>query len=274
MTKNSIYLLISIISLTFYSCTKEPSASFTMSKASAEINEEIIFTNTSSDGVSYAWEFGDGGKSTDESPKYKYTKAGTFSVTLTAYSKKEKKSSSRTLNIIINPESYRFSGIIDGTQTDYNTANGAYSNYFGSSSSIGVSVSTKIIESSIANSDNVSGPGISINLGTLSYVGGSVAPESDFTAFITPKSYPISFEAVDGVSITYTDASGEIWSTNNGISNQSGSSFVITEAADATLPFGDQQIRFKATFNAKLYNSSGSFKNFTNCYYYAAFSNI
>ncbi|HRG58705.1 MAG TPA: PKD domain-containing protein [Bacteroidia bacterium] len=271
--KKILNLFLIFLTISIFSCKKEPSASFTASKTNAEIDEEITFTNTSTDGVTYSWEFGDGATSTDESPKHAYTKDGSYTVTLTAFSKKEKKSNTTTSKIIVNKESYRFSGTIDGTIVNYNTATEDYSSYFGTDGSIGVSTSTKIVESSIANANNTDGPSISIKLGTLTYVGGSVAPESDFAAFITAKSYPFSLGALDGISISYMDANGVIWSTDNGITSQSGSSFVITEVKDVTDPFGDQEISFKATFTAKLYNGS-SFKTFTNCYYYAAFSNI
>lgn len=42
------------------------------------------FTNTSSGGTSFAWEFGDGGSSTEENPSHAYAADGTYSVTLTA----------------------------------------------------------------------------------------------------------------------------------------------------------------------------------------------
>lgn len=43
------------------------------------------FTNTSTNGSSYAWDFGDSsGTSTDESPVYTFTQEGTYTVTLTA----------------------------------------------------------------------------------------------------------------------------------------------------------------------------------------------
>jgi len=42
------------------------------------------FTNTSSGATTYAWDFGDGGSSTDENPSHTYGADGTYSVTLTA----------------------------------------------------------------------------------------------------------------------------------------------------------------------------------------------
>ena len=45
----------------------------------------VAFTNTSLQGVSYQWNFGDGGTSAAEHPLYTYNLAGTYSVTLTAF---------------------------------------------------------------------------------------------------------------------------------------------------------------------------------------------
>lgn len=46
-------------------------------------NEAMQFTNTSTSGVSYLWDFGDGVTSTNENPSHVYTVAGNYSVQLT-----------------------------------------------------------------------------------------------------------------------------------------------------------------------------------------------
>jgi len=61
----------------------EPVAKF-QCKTSALVGEEIIFTNNSDNASTYAWDFGDGGSSTDANPTHVYNDAGTFTVTLTA----------------------------------------------------------------------------------------------------------------------------------------------------------------------------------------------
>jgi PKD repeat protein len=45
---------------------------------------EVTFTNTSQDATSYAWDFGDGGTSTDANPVHTYAVAGIYTVSLTA----------------------------------------------------------------------------------------------------------------------------------------------------------------------------------------------
>jgi PKD repeat protein len=92
-------IILVVFSLT--GCQKEPSASFTASKTIATLNEKITFTNTTGDGDHYEWDFGDGSKSEEASPSHSYTKVGNYVVTLKAFSKNGKKTSSVSETITI-----------------------------------------------------------------------------------------------------------------------------------------------------------------------------
>jgi PKD repeat protein len=101
MRNLKILMLISLSIAIFSSCQKEPSASFTASKPSAKVNEVIVFSNTSDDGDNYEWSFGDGVTSTLENPTHSFTSAGTFNVTLTAFSKNGKKDDDASIIITV-----------------------------------------------------------------------------------------------------------------------------------------------------------------------------
>lgn len=73
-----------------------PSAGFTADKNDVLKNETVTFTNTSEDAFSYLWDFGDGTTSTLENPTHEYTAAGTFTVSLTAFSENKEKSDEAT----------------------------------------------------------------------------------------------------------------------------------------------------------------------------------
>lgn len=96
-----IGFLGAVILLFFTACEKKPEACFVVSKAEVEINEKVLFTNCSVDAYSYFWNFEDGTTSREENPEKIYTTEGTYKVTLIAYSKHEKKSSTATKIITV-----------------------------------------------------------------------------------------------------------------------------------------------------------------------------
>jgi len=61
-----------------------PIASFTVSPSSGKRPLTVLFKNTSTDSISYSWDFGDGNTSTDENPSNIFELAGEYTVTLTA----------------------------------------------------------------------------------------------------------------------------------------------------------------------------------------------
>ncbi|MBL0341053.1 MAG: PKD domain-containing protein [Bacteroidetes bacterium] len=63
-----------------------PTPSFTVSNPIGCKPLSTIFTNTSTNGVTYLWDFGDGNTSTGFNPANQYLNAGTYNVTLTATS--------------------------------------------------------------------------------------------------------------------------------------------------------------------------------------------
>lgn len=77
-----------------------PIASFTYSPTEISLgNQPVVFTNTSTNGDTYEWIFGDGGLSTDENTSHKYVTPGDFVVRLTVTSADGCKSS---VDVIIN----------------------------------------------------------------------------------------------------------------------------------------------------------------------------
>ncbi|MCF0060626.1 PKD domain-containing protein [Dyadobacter chenwenxiniae] len=60
----------------------QPTAEFDISGDDCTHNCDVTFTNKSTSGITYLWNFGDGGLSTDLSPKHNYKRAGAYNVIL------------------------------------------------------------------------------------------------------------------------------------------------------------------------------------------------
>lgn len=82
-------------------------------------NFEIDFYNSSSDATSYTWSFGDGQSSTEEDPTHRYSKPGTYTVTLTARNSKGSHQATAQITIT-NPAYTYFLGITYTKVPQYN----------------------------------------------------------------------------------------------------------------------------------------------------------
>lgn len=101
MKSNVSFFILSIFLIALVGCKKQPTASFTVDNYSPFINDVIHFDNTSLEGITFTWDFGDGATSTEENPSHTYVNAGVYTVTLTAYSKKSKKADSYSTTITV-----------------------------------------------------------------------------------------------------------------------------------------------------------------------------
>lgn len=103
MKRNFTLFFSAVLCICLYmtSCVKKPNASFSVSNSNPKVGEYVSFSNTSSDAKSYSWNFGDGQSSMDASPSHVYYRHGTYTVTLTAYSKNEKKNDVATSTITV-----------------------------------------------------------------------------------------------------------------------------------------------------------------------------
>ncbi|MBX9734862.1 MAG: PKD domain-containing protein, partial [Chitinophagaceae bacterium] len=66
----------------FNGCKKDDPAPPTATFTYVANGREVTFTSTSTNAKTYAWDFGDGGTSTEQNPKYTYSVYGKYTVTL------------------------------------------------------------------------------------------------------------------------------------------------------------------------------------------------
>ena len=70
---------------TLASCAVKPVANFTLPTQKIVAPSDVTFANTSVKADSYAWDFGDGGTSTEANPTHRYDRSGNYTVTLKAF---------------------------------------------------------------------------------------------------------------------------------------------------------------------------------------------
>lgn len=73
-----------LAALLLSSCAVKPVANFTVPTGKLVAPAEVAFTNNSIKAESYAWDFGDGAKSTEANPTHRYTHSGNYEVVLNA----------------------------------------------------------------------------------------------------------------------------------------------------------------------------------------------
>jgi hypothetical protein len=91
---------LTVMLFTVFSCERLPKPRFSYSpEKNAESGDTIRFINESSRASAYEWEFGDGGTSTKDHPKYIYREAGIYAVKLTAHNESGKDFTTESITI-------------------------------------------------------------------------------------------------------------------------------------------------------------------------------
>jgi len=90
MKKVLAFILI-IPSILMVSCKKQPTACVTADKTTIMVGETVNFTSCATDAESVSWDFGNGNKAEGTSVSQTFNAAGSYLVTMTAKSKKDKK---------------------------------------------------------------------------------------------------------------------------------------------------------------------------------------
>lgn len=153
---------------------------------------------------------------------------------------------------------------LDGTSKSYveSYTSPMVTNGQSNSGAITSPTSTMTVGTGFSNS---TGAVIRIHKGLFSVPSG-INGDAAFTAFFPKTSQVYSANASNGIKIEWFDSTGALWSTDQGIANQTGSVLTIVDNAQDYVRDGSGYLMMKvyATFNCKLYNTSGSVKTITN----------
>lgn len=99
--KKTLLLLLLPAGLLMSGCKKMPVASISADKKSVVMAETVTFTSNATNSTKTTWDFGDSSTGEGESITHAYTATGTYLVTATSYSKKDKKWDKASLLITV-----------------------------------------------------------------------------------------------------------------------------------------------------------------------------
>ncbi len=258
--RNTSKLLASLFMIVFLaSCNKKPVAAFGFSTTVPLVDEDITFNNTSTNGETYSWDFGDGTSSELQSPKKSYAVEGTYNVTLTTYASNGRKWNKTSQDIVVLHPEAMYSGDMNAIFTRLlHGVNGAVYGY-GYSGTISGGTVTRVYEAKVGRySGSVTLQEMKCEIGTVTYPDTYTLAQSHpvFHSAISVKTYNYSAAAANGVRLSYVDEFGMTWSTDAGTGSQSGSTFVCTYTND-TSNGGYEAEYMKAHFKCNLYNGLG-----------------
>lgn len=103
--KKILFLCAFAATITFTNCMKmDPVACLaTANPTTGKVGASLSFTSCSTDAHHEEWDFGDAATTTGTTVTHAYSKAGTFTVKLTALNEAKTKSDSKTTTITITP---------------------------------------------------------------------------------------------------------------------------------------------------------------------------
>ncbi|WP_319507716.1 PKD domain-containing protein [uncultured Methanolobus sp.] len=186
-----------------------PVANFTSNITSGALPLAVNFTDLSTNTpTSWAWDFGDGGNSTDQNPLYVYTSVGTYNVTLNATNADGSDATTRTnyITVAIAPVAGFSSNVTSGavplsvnfTDESANSPSSWFWDFGDGSNSTSqnpihnyTSVGTYTVS---LNATNVGGSNISTQ---LNYITAAEVPVANFSANVTSGAVPLSVNFTD-----------------------------------------------------------------------------
>ena len=97
--KRPVFMTLVSIVILICACKDLPIASFTISTDSPEVGDTVHFQNTSTNALTYEWDFGDEIISYEENPSHSYTSAGKFNIQLAASNENGTDETSETIEV-------------------------------------------------------------------------------------------------------------------------------------------------------------------------------
>ena len=101
--RNTVKFSLYFCTMVLLAACSKPLANFTYSPEESKVPARVQFKNESKKAETYEWDFGDGNKSTEESPEHRYLSSGDYTIVLKA-SKGDKSTTISTTITIIPPE--------------------------------------------------------------------------------------------------------------------------------------------------------------------------